>query len=220
MKRVVVSWSTGKDSAWALLRLRQQPDVEVVGLLTTFNAAFERVAMHAVRRHLVEAQAAAAGSRLTSVALPWPCSNEQYEALMGAAIEQLRTEGVTHIAFGDLFLEDVRQYRERQLAGTGIEPLFPLWGPTAATAALAREMQEAGLRAVITCVNPREVPASLAGRDWDARLLEELPATADPCGERGEFHTFCRAGPMFDRPITVTVGDVIERDGFIFADLS
>lgn len=220
MKRVLVSWSSGKDCAWALHRLRQQPDVQVEGLLTTVNQAFNRVAMHAVRRELVDAQAAAARLPLTVVPLQWPCSNADYEARMAAAFRSAIDAGITHIAFGDLFLEDVRDYRIRQLAGTGIAPLFPLWGSSADTPALAQSMVAAGLEAILTCVDPAQCPAALVGRRWDASLLAELPATVDPCGEGGEFHTFCTAGPMFDRAIAVEVGERVTRDGFAFADLT
>lgn len=219
MKRVLLSWSSGKDSAWALHILRQQADVELVGLLTTFNEAASRVAMHAVRRELVEAQAATAGLPLWPILLPWPCSNGVYEARMGEAIERARREGITHIAFGDLFLEDIRAYRERQLAGTGIEPLFPLWGTPADTPALAREMLAAGLRAVLTCVDPKHLDGRFVGRWFDADFLADLPPGIDPCGERGEFHTFCCAGPMFAAPIPMRVGEATLRDGFWFADL-
>jgi uncharacterized protein (TIGR00290 family) len=219
MKRVLLSWSSGKDSAWTLHVLRQQADVELVGLLTTFNEAASRVAMHAVRRELVEAQAAEAGLPLWSILLPWPCPNGVYEARMGEAIERARREGITHIAFGDLFLEDIRAYRERQLSGTGIEPLFPLWGTPADTPALAREMLAAGLRAVLTCVDPKQLDGRFVGRWFDADFLADLPPGVDPCGERGEFHTFCYAGPMFSASIPVRVGEVALRDGFWFADL-
>ncbi len=193
--------------------------MELVGLLTTFNAAAGRVAMHAVRRELVEAQAAAAGLPLWSVALPWPCSNAQYEARMHDVVERARQAGATHIAFGDLFLEDIRAYRERQLAGTGLEPLFPIWTPPADTPALAREMLSAGLRAVLTCVDPKQLDSRFVGRWFDAKLLTDLPASVDPCGERGEFHTFCCAGPMFAAPIAVQLGEAVLRDGFWFVDL-
>jgi uncharacterized protein (TIGR00290 family) len=219
LRRVLLSWSSGKDSAWTLHLLRQQPDVEVVGLLTTFNEAAERVAMHAVRRELVEMQADAAGLPLSIVWLLWPCANEVYEQRMSAAIAQARREGITHIAFGDLFLEEIRAYRVRQLAGTGIEPLFPLWGTPADTPALARRMLDAGLQAVLTCVDPRQLDERFAGRAFDTAFLEELPSTVDPCGERGEFHTFCHAGPMFAAPIAVHVGESVCRDGFWFCDL-
>ena len=219
MKRVLLSWSSGKDSAWTLHVLRQQTDVELVGLLTTFNEVAGRVAMHAVRRELVEAQAVAVGLPLWSVALPWPCSNAEYEAQMHEVVEQARQAGVTHIAFGDLFLEDIRAYRERQLASTGIEPLFPIWGTTADTPSLAREMLAAELRAVLTCVDPKQLDRGFVGRWFDADHLTDLPASVDPCGERGEFHTFCYAGPMFAAPLEVQVGDPVLRDGFWFVDL-
>jgi uncharacterized protein (TIGR00290 family) len=219
MQRVLLSWSSGKDSAWALWLLKQQRDVELVGLLTTFNEVANRVAMHAVRRDLVDAQAAAAGLPLWPIFLPWPCSNEIYEARMGAAIERALREGVTHIAFGDLFLEDIRAYRERQLVGSGIEPLFPVWTTPQETQKLARQMFEAGLRGVLTCVDPKQLDGRYVGRSFDAQLLSELPAGVDPCGERGEFHTFCWAGPMFSTPIPVLVPQTLERDGFWFADV-
>jgi len=219
LRRVLLSWSSGKDSAWALYVLRQEPDVDVVGLLTTFNEAADRVAMHAVRRGLVEAQAAATGLPLWAVDLPSPCSNADYEAKMAAVIERARGEGITHVAFGDLFLEDIRNYRIHQLAGTGIEPLFPLWGAVSATTDLARRMLAAGVRAVLTCVDPRQLPDSFVGRQYDKALLTELPEGVDPCGERGEFHTFCYGGPMFAADIAVEIGERVTRDGFHFADL-
>ena len=219
MKRVLLSWSSGKDSAWTLHVLRQQTDVELVGLLTTFNEVAGRVAMHAVRRELVEAQAATVRLPLWSVALPWPCSNTDYEAKMHEVVERARQTSVTHIAFGDLFLEDIRTYRERQLAGTGIKPLFPIWGTAADTPALAREMLAAELRAVLTCVDPKQLDGHFVGRWFDANLLTDLPVSVDPCGERGEFHTFCCAGPMFAAPIAVQIGDAALRDGFWFVDL-
>ena len=219
MKQVLLSWSSGKDSAWALHLLRQQADVEIVGLLTTFNESAGRVAMHAVRRPLVEMQADAAGLPLVSVMLPWPCSNSDYERLMGEAITSACAAGVTHIAFGDLFLEDVRDYRVRQLAGSCIEPLFPVWHPPGGTAALARKMVNADLRAVLTCVDPAQLDSSFVGRTFDAELISDLPPEVDPCGERGEFHTFCFAGPIFWHPIAVALGETVCRDGFWFADL-
>lgn len=218
-RRVLLSWSSGKDSAWALHVLRQRPDVEVVGLLTTFDDAADRVAMHAVRHVLVEAQARAAGLPLWPLPLPVPCSNAQYEERMRAVMTRARREGVTHVAFGDLFLEDVREYRIRMVSGTGIEPLFPLWCSAADTPALARRMLRAGLRAVLTCVDPRRLPEAFVGRRYDPALLAELPDGVDPCGERGEFHTFCFAGPMFASEIAVQPGDAVSRDGFCFIDL-
>ena len=217
MKRVLVSWSSGKDSAWTLHRLRQREDVEVVGLLTTVNEGFGRVAMHGTRRALVEAQARAAGLPLWGIPLPWPCSNAEYETRMRDASARARDQDIEAVAFGDLFLEHVRQYPERQLAGTGLEPLFPLWG--APTAALAHEMIAGGLRARIVCLDPRALPAQFAGREFDASLLGEFPAGVDPCGEKGEFHSFVYAGPMFREPLPIRTGEVVVRDGFIFADL-
>jgi diphthamide synthase (EF-2-diphthine--ammonia ligase) len=216
---VLLSWSSGKDSAWALHVLRQQGDVEVVGLLTTFNEAVGRVAMHAVRRRLVEMQAAATELPLWQVGLPSPCSNEAYEAIMRDVVTRARTASITHIAFGDLFLEDIRAYRVRQLAGSGVEPLFPVWSSPQGTPALARQMLDAGVRAVLTCVDPRHLDLSVAGRSFDAVLLTKLPSAVDPCGERGEFHTFCHAGPMFGSEIRVVLGETMVRDGFCFADL-
>lgn len=215
--KTLLSWSSGKDGAWALHVLRQRGEVEVVGLVTTLNEAFERVAMHGVREALLERQAAAAGLPLWKVPIPHPCSNAQYEEAMAALVERALAEGVSAMAFGDLFLADIRAYRERQLAGTGIEPLFPVWGMP--TAALAREMVAAGLRARVTCVDPRQLSPGFAGRIFDAAFLDDLPPEVDPCGERGEFHTFCTAGPMFDAPLEVVPGEVVERDGFVFADL-
>ncbi|MGE3888474.1 MAG: ATP-binding protein [Vicinamibacterales bacterium] len=216
--KVLLSWSSGKDCAWALHVLNQQHPGAVRGLLTTTNEAFDRVAMHGVRRALVEAQAASAGLPLHVVPLPWPCSNEEYDRRMAAAVRHAVAEGFTHVAFGDLFLEDVRRYREERLAGTGLAPLFPLW-KARGTADLAREMIAAGLEAHVTCVDPRALDRSFAGRRFDAAFLADLPATVDPCGENGEFHTFACAGPMFRTPIDVVVGTMVERDGFAYADL-
>lgn len=217
MKRVLLSWSSGKDSAWALHVLRQDPSVDVAGLLTTFNESADRVAMHAVRRTLVEAQAGAARLPVWPVFIPSPCPNEIYEARMAGAVARAKQAGITHVAFGDLFLEDVRRYREDRMAGTGIAVLFPLWGRP--TAALAREMVGGGLSAVVTCLNPALIDRSFAGRRFDGAFLDDLPVSVDPCGERGEFHTFCSAGPMFDAPIAVETGIVLERDGFVFVDV-
>jgi uncharacterized protein (TIGR00290 family) len=218
-QNVLLSWSSGKDSAWALHVLRQQPGLEVVGLLTTFNEAFDRVAMHAVRRELVDAQAAAAGLPLVSVMLPNSCTNEIYEGRIVTAIAEAKASGVTHIAFGDLFLADIREYRVRLLEGTGVEPLFPIWTTSEDTPDLARQMLNAGIRAVLTCVDPKQLSERFVGRQYDERLLADLPPGVDPCGERGEFHTFCYRCPEFSTEIPVTVGDVVERDKFWFADL-
>lgn len=216
--KVLVSWSSGKDSAWMLHVLKEERSIEIGGLLTTMNEQFDRVAMHAVRRRLVEAQAEAAGVPLRTVPLPWPCTNEQYEERMRDAVSRAVAEGFTHVAFGDLFLEDVRKYREERLAGTGLQPLFPIWGLP--TDQLAEQMVDSGLRSVLTCVNPRLLDRSFAGRQFDRSLLTDLPAGVDKCGERGEFHSFAWDGPMFDRPVAVQLGDIVERDGFVFADLS
>lgn len=216
VEKAWLSWSSGKDSAWTLQVLREQQEVELVGLLTTINQHFDRVAMHAVRSELLRAQADAAGLPLLEVPIPWPCSNEQYEAAMTRALEQVKTSGATVMAFGDLFLEDIRAYRVEKLKGTGIRPVFPLWGKP--TPELARAMLAGGLEARLTCVDPRQVPRELAGRAFDEELLRALPEGVDPCGERGEFHTFAHAGPMFRRAIAIEPGEVVERDGFVFAD--
>lgn len=218
-RRVLLSWSSGKDSAWSLARLAADPDNELVGLLTTFNESADRVAMHAVRHELVERQAAAVDLPLWSVDLPWPCSNEQYAERMAAVVERAVAAGVTHMAFGDLYLEDIRAYREKQLADTALQPLFPIWGQRGDTPQLARQMLAAGLCAVLTCVDGRQLDPSFAGRRYDAALLDELPEGVDPCGENGEFHTFCTMAPGFSAPIDVSVGDSLERDGFVYADV-
>lgn len=215
--KILLSWSSGKDSAWGLHLLRQQHPDAVAGLLTTINETNARVAMHGVRREILEQQADAAGLPLIVVPLSSPCSNEEYERRMGNAVRTAVASGFTHVAFGDLFLEDVRRYREERLAGTGLAPLFPLWGRD--TAALAREMLDAGLEATVTCVDTRALDQSYAGRTFDAALLASIPSTVDPCGERGEFHTCVTAGPMFSRRIAVTAGEIVERDGFVFGDL-
>ena len=216
MKRFLLSWSSGKDSAWALHVLRRDPAIQVCGLLTTINAGFQRVAMHGTRYSVLEAQARAAGLPLWPVPLPWPCSNETYENRMGEVCARAVAEHVEGVAFGDLYLEDVRAYREKQLAPMGLEPLFPLWGIP--TAELAREMIAGGLRARLTCVDPRALPAAFAGRKFDEALLRDLPPSVDPCAERGEFHTCACAGPMFTEPLSLVPGEVVSRDGFVFAD--
>lgn len=217
MKRILLSWSSGKDSAWTLHTLQQRAEFEIAGLLTTFNQEADRVAMHGVRRSLVEQQAAAACLPLWAIPLPWPCSNEQYESLMAATCAKAVAQGIEGIAFGDLFLEDVRAYRIKQMAGTGLEPLFPIWGM--ATEALAREMIASGLKAILTCIDTRKLDASFAGRHFDMECLSGLPDGADPCGENGEFHSFVYAGPMFESEIAVVPGETVIRDQFAFADL-
>jgi uncharacterized protein (TIGR00290 family) len=217
LPRAVVAWSSGKDSAWALHEVRRCGEVEVVGLLTTVNETFERVAMHAVRERVLDMQAGALGLACRKVRIPSPCPNEVYEARMGEAVSALRAEGVSEIVFGDLFLEEVRAYRVRQLDGTGIAPRFPVWGRD--TRALAHEMVAAGVRAILTCIDPRKLERSFAGRIFDAALLADLPSGVDPCGENGEFHTLVTAGPLFQQPLPVAPGPVVERDGFVFADV-
>ena len=217
MKRVLLSWSSGKDSAWTLHALRRDPSIQLCGLLTTVNTEFDRVAMHAVRRTVLEAQAAAAGLPLLVVPLPWPCSNEIYEQRMAEVCRRAVDEKIDSIAFGDLFLEDVRAYREKNLAPTGLEPLFPLW--KIPTDQLAREMIAGGLRARISCVDTEKLPASFAGREFDEELLSDFPPGADPCGERGEFHSCVYAGPMFSAPLEIAGGEIVTRERFVFADL-
>jgi uncharacterized protein (TIGR00290 family) len=215
--RILLSWSSGKDSAWSLHVLRQRGEHDVVGLLTTFNEEADRVAMHAVRHELVERQAAAAGLPLWAVPLPWPCSNEQYEALMAQACARAVAEGIEGVAFGDLFLEDVRAYREKQMKDTGLQPVFPVWGLP--TRALAEEMIACGTRAKLTCVDTEKLDRSFVGREFDGALLSALPEGVDACGERGEFHSFVYAGPMLEGIVAVSVGETVVRDPFVFADL-
>ena len=216
--KALICWSGGKDGLLACEAVRRRNDVEIAGLLTTLNQSFDRVAMHAVRRDLLEAQARSIGIPLWPVPLPWPCSNEEYERIMEGVCKQAVAAGIEVVVFGDLYLEDVRAYRERQLRGTGLEPLFPLW--KLPTAALASKMIENGLRAKITCVDPKVLSAAFAGREFDQALLAQLPAGIDPCGEKGEFHSFVYDGPMFRDPVRVQVGSIVERDGFVFADVS
>lgn len=214
--KILLSWSTGKDSAWTLQVLRQQ-GANVAGLLTSMNETVARVSMHGVREVIVRAQAEAAGVPLITIPLPWPCSNEIYEARLRGAVERAVGDGYTHVAFGDLFLQDVRAYREERLAGTGLGAIFPLWGRP--TRALASEMIAGGLRARVSCLDPRVMPRDRIGAEFDEAFVAGLPAGVDPCAERGEFHTCATAGPMFGRAIPVTLGEVVERDGFVFGDL-
>ncbi len=215
--KAFLSWSSGKDSAYALCEARRLGLAEVVGVLTTISEAYDRVAMHGVRSSLLDRQIASLGLPALKVGLPSPCSNEIYEARIAQACAQLKSQGVRHIVFGDLYLEDIRAYRERQLAALGMSPIFPLWRRN--TAALAREMIGGGLKAHLVCVDPRRLDRSFAGRSFDAALLADLPPGVDPCGENGEFHTVVSAGPMFTTPIAVRVGEVVEREGFVFADV-
>lgn len=215
--RVLLSWSSGKDSAWTLHQLRQRDDLEVVALVTTMNESADRVAMHAVRRTLVDRQAKAVGLPLWTVPLPWPCSNLEYESRMRSLIQRALHADISFFAFGDLFLSDIRAYREKQLAGSGITPLFPLWDQP--TAELAQEMVSQGLRAVLTCVDSAQLDTRFLGRTLNRSFLAELPASVDPCGERGEFHTFCYAGPMFAHSIPITLGPMVQHDRFCFIDV-
>jgi uncharacterized protein (TIGR00290 family) len=217
LRRALLSWGSGKDSAWALHALRERSDVEVRGLLTTISRPHARVAMHAVRESLLEAQAESAGVPLRKIFIPSPCSNEEYERAMAQAMDEAKADGIDTIAFGDLYLEDVRRYREEKLAPTGLNLEFPLWGIP--TGELANRMVSAGLEATLTCVDPRVLDRSFAGRRFDRELLDDLPESVDPCGENGEFHTFAFAGPMFRERVVVVPGEVVERDGFVFADL-
>jgi diphthamide synthase (EF-2-diphthine--ammonia ligase) len=215
--KALIAWSSGKDSAWALLETHQSGAFDVVGALTTVTETFGRVSMHGVREDLLAAQLGAAGLAPVRVPIPFPCPNEVYEARMAAAVADAKAAGVTHIIFGDLFLEDVRRYREDKLAGSGITPVFPLWGRP--TDVLARDMIDGGVETYLACVDLKQLPIAFAGRRLDHAMLAELPAGADPCGEKGEFHTFVAAGPMLTRRIAIDVGDVVEREGFAFADL-
>lgn len=215
-KKTLMSWSSGKDSAWALHVLREESDVEVVGLMTTVNQMHQRVSIHAVRLELLQSQAKALGLPLQVIELPSPCSNSRYEAAMKEFVYESKQRGIECVAFGDLFLADIKEYRETKLAGTGITPLFPLW--QIPTDLLAREMISSGLRAVVTCVDPQQLPLSFAGREFNEQFLADLPQCVDPCGERGEFHTFAFDGPMFEKPLSIEMGAVVERDGFGYAD--
>ncbi len=217
MKKTLLSWSSGKDSAWTLYKLQQRSDVDLLGLVTTVNQTHQRVAMHAVRLVLLEQQAAAANLPLHIINIPHPCSNEHYNQAMDGFFDSIQQIGATHMAFGDLFLEDIRQYREENLKGTGLTPMFPLWLET--TEKLAQKMIDAGLKTRITCIDPNKLSANFAGREFNQQFLDDLPDGIDPCGENGEFHSFTYAGPMFKKPINISAGDVVEREGFIFADL-
>ncbi len=217
MKRTLLSWSSGKDSAWTLHRLRQSGEHEIVGLFTTVNQEFQRVAMHGTRVELLRMQAKAAGLPLREVPLPWPCTNEHYESAMRSLCKDALSAGVEVIAFGDLFLEEIRAYREKQLEGTGLSPIFPLWGLP--TAELAQTMIAGGLRARLTCVDPKQLAGEYAGREFDAQLLRDLPSKVDLCGENGEFHSFAYAGPMFQGEIAIETGETVEREGFVYTDL-
>jgi uncharacterized protein (TIGR00290 family) len=212
-----MSWSSGKDSAWALHILRKKPDIEVVGLFCTISQKFERVAIHAVRIELINQQAQNIGLPIQLIPIPYPCSDSEYGAIMKNFVGQAEQQGIACFAFGDIFLEDVRKYREANLADTGITPIFPLWGM--ATGKLSGEMVNGGLRAIITCVDPKYLSADFAGQEYGESFLERIPANVDPCGENGEFHTFAFTGPMFRKPVNIEIGETVVRDGFIFTDL-
>ena len=216
MKKTLLSWSSGKDSAWSLHILQQDPDINIVGLFCTVNQKFDRVAMHAVRIELVQLQAESAGLPIQIIPIPDPCSNSQYETVMTQFIEEIKGQGIECLAFGDLYLEDVRKYREENLADTGITPIFPLWGKE--TKALAKEMLDKGLRAKITCVDPKVLPPEFSGWDYNQSFLDKIPGHIDPCGENGEFHSFVFDGPMFKKPINICQGQTVTRDGFVFTD--
>lgn len=216
-RKTLLSWSSGKDSAWALHVLRQDPQVEVAGLFCTVNKMFERVAMHGVRNSLLMQQAESAGLPLHIIEIPYPCSDAEYADAMTCFIDAATKENIECLAFGDLFLEEVRQYREKNLKATGLTPIFPLWGIP--TDELSREMVAGGLKAVLTCVDPKRIPGKFSGKEYDAAFLKALPEEADPCGEYGEFHSFAYDGPMFHSPIKISVGETVRRDGFVFTDV-
>ena len=216
-KKVLMSWSSGKDSAWALHALQQDPEFDVVGLFCTVNKEFDRVAMHGVRLELLQRQAKSLGLPLEVLAIPNPCSNAEYEEVMASFVNKAKANVIEYFAFGDLFLEDIRRYREDRLKDSGIKTLFPLWGIP--TEQLARDMLAGGLRTMIACIDPKQIPKEFAGREFDSEFLDSLPASVDPCGENGEFHSFVFDGPMFNERIDIVPGDVVERDGFVFADI-
>jgi len=216
-QKTIVSWSSGKDSAWALYEASRNPDLKIVGLLTTITESFNRISMHGVRVELLEAQALSLGLPLFKIPIPFPCPNEIYESAMGKALDRAKAEGITRIVFGDLYLEDIRKYRESKLTGSGIEGVWPIWLQD--TRVLSHRMVEAGLKATIACLDPRRLPRKFAGRSYDAQLLNDLPEGVDPCAENGEFHTFAWDGPMFPQPVRINVGETVEREGFVFTDL-
>ncbi|MCK5001857.1 MAG: adenine nucleotide alpha hydrolase [Gammaproteobacteria bacterium] len=216
-RKTLMSWSSGKDSAWALYQLQKNPEIDLVGLFCTVNKEFDRVAMHGVRVELLQKQADSIGLPLEIIEIPYPCSNIEYEEIMGDFVEKAKQDKVEHFAFGDLFLEDIRNYREEKLKNSGIKAIFPIWGIP--TNELSREMINSGLRTVITCIDPRQTPKEFTGKEFNDSFLDSLPETIDPCGENGEFHSFVFDGPMFKEEINIVVGDIIHRDNFIFADI-
>jgi len=215
--KTLMSWSSGKDSAWALYKLQQDVEIDLVGLFCTVNKEFNRVAMHGVRVELLQKQADSIGLPLEIIEIPYPCSNDEYEKIMGQFVEKAKNDNIECFAFGDLFLEDVRNYREEKLKNSGIKPIFPIWGTP--TDMLSREMIRSGLKTVITCINPKQTPKEFIGKIFDENFLDLLPETIDPCGENGEFHSFVFDGPMFKEQIKIVVGDIVQRDDFIFADI-
>jgi uncharacterized protein (TIGR00290 family) len=216
-RKTLISWSSGKDSAWALHVLQQEPTVDVVGLFCTVNKGFNRVAMHAVRVELLQQQAKSVGLPLHIIRIPYPCTNGEYDDAMASFIDDAKNESIECFAFGDLFLEDVRRYREDRLKGTGITPIFPIWGIP--TNKLCRKMVTSGLKVVITCIDPKRLTREFAGRQYNESFLDDIPAGVDPCGENGEFHSFAFDGPMFQTPLEISLGEIVQRDGFVFADL-
>ena len=216
-RRALMSWSSGKDSAWALYKLQQNPEIDLAGLFCTVNKEFGRVAMHGVRVELIQKQAKSIGLPLEIIEIPYPCSNAEYEKIMDRFVERAKDDNIEYFVFGDLFLEDVRNYREEKLNGSGIKPVFPVWGIP--TDRLAREMIGGGLRALITCIDPKKTPKEFIGREFDEELLDSLPETIDPCGENGEFHSFVFDGPMFKEQIEIFPGQIVHRDDFVFIDI-
>ena len=216
-RKALMSWSSGKDSAWALHKIQHSPEIDLIGLFCTVNKEFDRVAMHGVRVELLQTQAKSIGLPLEIIEIPHPCSNAEYEKIMGQFVERAKNDNIEYFVFGDLFLEDIRSYREEKLKGSGIKPVFPIWGMP--TDKLSREMISGGLRTVITCINPKQTPKEFVGKEFDETFLDSLPETIDPCGENGEFHSFVFDGPMFKEKIEIFVGDIVHRDDFVFADV-
>ena len=216
-RKTLLSWSSGKDSAWALYKLQQDPEIDLAGLFCTINNEFNRVTMHAVRIELLRQQAKSVDLPLEIIEIPYPCSNDAYGKIIARFVEKAKKAEIECFAFGDLYLEDVRDYRIEKLRGTGITPVFPIWGTP--TEKLSREMIRKGLKAIITCVDPKQIPNEFVGKEYDEAFLNNLPVGADPCGEKGEFHSFVYNGPMFKTRVAITLGDVVERDGFIFIDV-
>ncbi|MDH5611018.1 MAG: adenine nucleotide alpha hydrolase [Gammaproteobacteria bacterium] len=216
-QKTMMSWSSGKDSAWALYQLQNNPEIDLVGLFCTINKEFNRVTMHGVRVELLQKQADNIGLPLEIIEIPYPCSNIEYEQIMGEFVEKAKKMHIENFAFGDLFLEEVRNYREEKLKNSGIKAIFPIWGIP--TDELSRKMITNGLRTIITCINPKQTPDKFIGKEFDDNFLASLPETIDPCGENGEFHSFVFDGPMFKEKINIVLGDIVQRDDFVFADI-